>query len=77
SLMVNEGGFSSTIIDGESGRLLPRDDYAAWHSALKEAAIPENRKKWSAKGREIVNRLALDPESRAIELKKIIHQLIQ
>ena len=77
SLMVNEGGFSSTIIDGESGRLLPRDDYAAWHSALKEAAIPENRKKWSAKGREIVNHLALDPESRAIELKKIIHQLIQ
>ncbi len=77
SLMVNEGGFSSTIIDGESGRLLPRDDYAAWHSALKEAAIPENRKKWSAKGREIVNHLGLDPESRAIELKKIIHQLIQ
>ena len=77
SLMVNEGGFSSTVIDRESGRLLPRNDYTAWHSALKEAAIPENRKKWSAKGREIVNQLALDPEGRAIELQKIIHRLIQ
>ena len=27
ALMVNEGGFSSTIVDGESGRLLPRNDY--------------------------------------------------
>ena len=77
SLMVNEGGFSSTIIDGESGRLLPRNDYTAWHSALKEAAIPENRKNWSAKGREIVNDLALEPEGRAIELQKIIQRLIQ
>ena len=77
SLMVNEGGFPSTVIDRESGRLLPRNDYPAWHSALKEAAIPENRKKWSAKGREIVNQLALDPEGRAIELQKIIHRLIQ
>ena len=77
ALMVNEGGFSSTIVDGESGRLLPRNDYTVWHSALKEAAIPENRKKWSAKGRDIVNHLALHPEGRAIELQKIIHQLIQ
>ncbi|MBA46086.1 MAG: hypothetical protein CMB31_05815 [Euryarchaeota archaeon] len=77
SLMVNEGGFSSTIIDGESGRLLPRSDYNAWHSALEDAAKPENRKKWSEKGREIANNLELDPQGRAKELQKIIHQLIQ
>ena len=70
--MVDEGGFSSTIIDGKSGRLLPRDDYTIWHSALNEATNPENRRKWSAKGREIVNHLALDPEGRALELQKII-----
>ena len=77
SLMVDEGGFSSTIIDGKSGRLLPRDDYTIWHSALNEATNPEKRRKWSAKGREIVNHLALDPEGRALELQKIIERLIQ
>ena len=77
ALMVDEGGFSSTIIDGESGRLLPRNDYTLWHSALNEATNPENRRKWSAKGREIVKHLALDPEGRALELQKIIQQLIQ
>jgi len=77
SLMVNEGGFSSTIIDGESGRLLPRNDYTVWHSALEEAAILDNRKKWSERGREIVNNLSLDPRGRAIELEKIIGQIIQ
>mgnify|MGYP005670530035 FL=1 len=77
ALMVNEGGFASTIIDGESGRLLPRNDYSKWHSALKESAIPNNRRNWSEKGREIVNNLSLDPNGRAIELEKIIKQIIQ
>jgi len=77
ALMVNEGGFASTIIDGESGRLLPRNDYSKWHSALKESAIPINRRNWSEKGREIVNNLSLDPNGRAIELEKIIKQIIQ
>ncbi|MDP6857114.1 MAG: glycosyltransferase [Candidatus Thalassarchaeaceae archaeon] len=77
ALMVNEGGFPTTIIDGESGRLLPRDDYSAWHSALKEAAIVENRMKWSERGRGIVEELSLDPKGRAVALRQILGKLIQ
>ena len=77
ALMVNEGGFPTTIIDGESGRLLPRDDYNAWHSALKEAAVVENRMKWSERGRGIVGELALDPKGRALALRQILEKLIQ
>jgi len=77
ALMVNEGGFPTTIIDGESGRLLARDDYSAWHSALEEAAILDNRTRWSEKGRSIVRELDLNPRGRAIALRQIIVQLIQ
>ncbi|MAK26346.1 MAG: hypothetical protein CMA02_03640 [Euryarchaeota archaeon] len=77
ALMVNEGGFPTTIIDGESGRLLARDDYSAWHSALEEAAILDNRTRWSEKGRSIVRELDLNPRGRAIALRQIIDQLIQ
>ena len=77
ALMVNEGGFPTTIIDGESGRLLARDDYSAWHSALEEAAILDNRTRWSEKGRSIVRELDLNPRGRAIALREIIDQLIQ
>lgn len=77
ALMVNEGGFPTTIIDGESGRLLPRDDYNAWHTALKEAAILENRTKWSERGRDIVEELGLNSTGRAKALREIIDRLIR
>ena len=77
ALMVNEGGFPTTIIDHESGRLLPRENYNAWHIALEEAKLVENRKKWSKRGQEIVKELELDSKGRAKALHQIIEKIIQ
>jgi hypothetical protein len=44
---------------------------------LEEAAILDNRTRWSEKGRSIVRELDLNPRGRAIALREIIDQLIQ
>ena len=77
ALMVDEGGFRTTVEDRVSGRLLPRGDKNAWTQALEEAANPENRTKWGIAGREKIEELRLDSDSRARDLLSIIQsQLI-
>ena len=41
ALMVDEGGFRTTVEDRVSGRPLPRGDKNAWTQALEEAANPK------------------------------------
>ena len=50
ALFVNDGGFRDTIVDDLNGRLLPREDTDAWHEAIEQARLPENRKRWSEAG---------------------------
>jgi glycosyltransferase involved in cell wall biosynthesis len=54
ALMVNEGGFAHTLASVESGRLIPRNDMAAWKAAYLDAKDPELRKKWATAGRAYV-----------------------
>ena len=72
ALMVDEGGFRTTVEDGVSGRLLPRGDKNAWLQAFEEAADPENRSKWGIAGRKKIKELGLDSNSRARDLQSII-----
>ena len=76
ALMVNEGGFRTTVEDRISGRLLPRNDKNAWIQALEEAANPENRTKWGIAGREKIEQLGLDSDSRAGDLLSIIQSQV-
>lgn len=54
ALMVNEGGFVNTLSKVDSGRLIARDDLAAWKAAYIEANDPEVRKAWAETGRTYV-----------------------
>ena len=76
ALMVDEGGFRTTVEDGVSGRLLPRDDKNAWTEAFEEAADPEIRTKWGIAGRKKIEELGLDSDSRAKNLQSIIQRQI-
>lgn len=75
ALFVNEGGFRETIIDGFSGRLLPRDDYSAWHAALEEAKDTHNRSLWSENGRASISKVGLNPEAFSNRLQEIFRNL--
>ena len=75
ALFVDEGGFKETISDGDSGRLLPRDDYSAWHNALKEAGVAENRAQWSENGRVGISMKGLNPERFSERLYEIFDEL--
>ena len=76
ALMVDEGGFRTTVEDGVSGRLLPRNDKNAWTEAFEEAADPEIRTKWGIAGRKKIEELGLDSDSRAKNLQSIIQRQI-
>jgi glycosyltransferase involved in cell wall biosynthesis len=65
ALFVDDGGFRDSIIDGICGRLLPRDDYAAWHRAIEVAGDPEVIDKWETTGRNRIRELSLDPKSQS------------
>ena len=75
ALMVNEGGYRHTVKDGVSGRLLPREDWSVWHTALDEAATDENRDAWSEAGRDVISKMGLRPEDQALKLLEIISDL--
>jgi glycosyltransferase involved in cell wall biosynthesis len=75
ALMVDEGGYCHTVMDQVSGRLLPRNDWSAWHAALEQAAIPKNRKSWSEAGRENIAKMGLRPDDQADALNGIISKL--
>ena len=60
ALMVDAGGFQDTVVDGETGRLLPRPGrpgdatdpaQQAWTKAITEAADPDTRAHWATAGR--------------------------
>ena len=75
ALFVDEGGFRETISDGVSGRLLPRDDYSAWHEALAEAGEADNRSSWSKNGRANIANMGLNPEVFSKRLEEIFLSL--
>ena len=75
ALFVDEGGFRETITDGVSGRLLPRNDYSAWHVALEEAKDKHNRSSWSENGRANISKMGLNPEDFSTRLEKIFLDL--
>ena len=75
ALFVDEGGFRETITDGVSGRLLPRDDYSAWHAALEEAKDTHNRSLWSENGRASISKMGLNPEVFSTRLEEIVLNL--
>ena len=64
-IFVDEGGFRDTIVDGENGRLLDRDDTPSWHSALEQASDPSTRERWATRGRERISELDLTPDAHA------------
>ena len=75
ALFVDEGGFRETITDGVSGRLLPRNDYSAWHAALEEAKDKHNRSSWSENGRVSISKMGLNPEVFSTRLENIFLDL--
>ncbi|HJM18002.1 MAG TPA: glycosyltransferase [Candidatus Thalassarchaeaceae archaeon] len=72
AIFVDEGGFKDTIVDGENGRLVSRDDIAAWHGALKEAKDESIRNKWIMAGRSRLKELDLSPKAHARRLFSIL-----
>ncbi|MEE2746980.1 MAG: glycosyltransferase [Candidatus Thermoplasmatota archaeon] len=77
ALMVDEGGYQHTIEDGVSGRLLPRGEWASWHSALKEAKDASIRKSWANAGQENIAKMGLRPQDQADALKEIYSKLLE
>ena len=71
AIFVDEGGFRDSIIDGECGRLLPRDDYGKWHEALKQCRDKETRERWAAAGRKRITELKLSPLEQAEKIHKL------
>tara|TARA_Y100001980_G_C14335214_1_gene151224 strand:- start:290 stop:586 length:297 start_codon:yes stop_codon:yes gene_type:complete len=71
ALFVDEGGFKETISDGKSGRLLPRNDFSAWHDALKQAGDENNRNEWSKSGRMGISMMGLNPDVFSERLENI------
>jgi len=72
ALFVDEGGFRDTVVDGVNGRLLARDDRAAWHDALEQAADAETRARWAKWGRASIAELGLSPEAHSNRLTAIL-----
>ena len=71
AIFVDEGGFRDSIIDGECGRLLPRDDYGKWHEALNQCRDKETRERWAAAGRKRITELKLSPLEQAEKIHKL------
>lgn len=76
ALMVDEGGYRFTVKDGESGRLIPRGDWEAWHSALNDASKMDSRMAWSKAGKDGIKALGLTPNHQAKRLAEIIAALL-
>jgi len=70
--MVDEGGFRDTVIDGVNGRLLPRDDLGAWHSALEQAADGRTRTAWAESGRARIAEMDLSPDAHCRRLESVL-----
>ena len=75
ALMVNEGGFRDSVIDGVNGRLLPRGDYSAWHLSLEQAADSGTRTLWAEAGRARIVEMDLSPDAHCHRLESILGRL--
>ena len=75
ALMVDEGGFRDTVIDGVTGRLLPRGDLEAWHSALEQATDGGTRTAWAEAGRGRIAEMNLSPDAHCRRLESILDRL--
>ena len=75
ALMVDEGGFRDTVIDGVNGRLLPRGDLGAWHSALEQATDGGTRTAWAEAGRGRIAEMNLSPDAHCRRLESILDRL--
>jgi len=67
-IVLNQGGFRETVVDGKTGRLM--DEGADWISAIDEG--DKNRKEWSKAGREHIKKLDLTPEAQGKKLFEIL-----
>ena len=68
ALMVDEGGFQCTMSGVESGRLLRRNDQAAWRQAYQELGNTDLRTAWADVGRRHVEQnFTLDVQIAALE----------
>jgi len=76
AIMIDDGGYRFTVKDGESGRLLPRGDWQAWHAALNDASEMKTRTDWSNAGKSGIKSLGLTPSHQAKRLAKIIASLL-
>ena len=72
ALMVNEGGFRDSVIDGVNGRLLSRSDYGAWHLSLEQAADSGTRMSWAEAGRARIAEMDLSPDTHCHRLESIL-----
>ena len=75
ALFVNEGGFKDSIVDGENGRLLAREDIAEWHGWLQKVEESDLREQWTKAGRERISELGLSPEDHCRRLVKILDSI--
>jgi len=76
AIVVAEGGFCSTVEDGVSGRVIPRDaPKSEWRNALAESADPKKRKKWSISGRKSIKKMGLSPPDQAKRLAESFEKL--
>ena len=71
-IFVDEGGFRDTIVDGENGRLIGREDTESWHSALDQASDQRTREEWAKRGRERISELDLSPDAHARRIMDLI-----
>ena len=68
ALMVDEGGFQCTMSGVESGRLLRRNDQAAWRQAYQDLENTDLRTAWADVGRRYVEQnFTLDVQIAALE----------
>ena len=75
ALFVDEGGFRDSIVNGENGRLLARDDIAGWHANLEMVKDSMVREQWSKAGRERISELGLSPENHCSRLLNILDSI--
>ena len=75
ALFVDEGGFRDSIVDGQNGRLLARDDITGWHANLEMVKDSTVREQWSKAGKERISELGLSPENHCSRLLKILDSI--
>ena len=72
AIFVADGGFVDSIVDGESGRLIPRSSITEWHNALNQAKSEKTRQIWAKNGRQRIAELKLSPLEQAEKLYKLL-----